>query len=100
MGELQNRYTWDLSASTVATAIDFQGFGLETTFYIQCGAAATTGTVTILSGRTSAGPFGTIASTVATTTNTLVIQEVTGPLLFVKPSVPSTGYIVEAVSFG
>ena len=100
MSELQNRYTWDLTTSSAATPIDFSGFGIETTFYIQCGAAATTGTVSILSGRTSAGPFGTIASTVAATTNTMVIQEVTGPLLFVKPSVPSSGYIVEAVSFG
>jgi hypothetical protein len=100
VSELQSRWKWDLTTSSVATALNFAGFGLETTFYITVGASATTGTVQILSGSTTTGPFGVIASTVAATTGTMVIQEVTGPLLYVKPSVPSSGYIVEAVSFG
>lgn len=99
-GELQSRYTWDLSASTAGTAVDFQGFGVETTFYVFCGANATTGVFTIQSARSATGPWATIASTRATDTNALTIQEVTGPLLFVRPLTPSTGYIVEAVSFG
>ena len=100
MSELQNHSTWDLSASTEATAINFSGFGVENTFYIQASTGASTGTVSILSARIAAGPWATIASTVMGTTGGLIIQEVTGPLLFVKPSVPSTGYTVEAVSFG
>ena len=99
-GILQTRTTWDCTSSTAVTPYDFQGFGLETTFYIQAGAGATTGTITIQSARTAAGPWATIASTAVSNASTLVIQEVTGPLLFVRPVVQSTGYIVEAVSFG
>lgn len=99
-GELQSRYTWDLSGSSAGVAVDFQGFGVETTFYVHCGPSGTTGVFSIQSARSAAGPWATIASTRATDTNALTIQEVTGPLLFVRPVVPSTGYTVEAVSFG
>lgn len=100
MSQLQTRCTWDFTSSTVATAYDFQGLGVETTFYIQAGAGATTGVFTIQSGRTATGPWATIASTSVLNASTLVIQAFTGPLLFVRPVTLSTGYIVEAVSFG
>lgn len=100
-GELQNKYAWtDFTASTAGTAIDFQGFGLETSFYVETGAASS-GVVTIKSGRSSNGPWATIASTTVSSTGAAVVMEVTGPLLWVQPTVASTGtWKIEAVSFG
>src|SRR5690349_21836957 len=88
---LQARYTWQSPwASSVGTAIDFSGYGLETTFYVESGASSS-GTITIESARTSAGPFVTIASTTISSTGSGAIMEVTGPFLFVRPRVGSSG---------
>ncbi len=104
-GELQSRYTWDLSASSGAgTALDFQGFGLETTFYFQLTAAANASsgvTLKIESARLAAGPWATIASTQTTSSGALlVMQVVTGPLLWVRPNVGAAGVTVEGIAFG
>ena len=100
MSNLQNRYTWTLAASSAGTAIDFQGWGVETSFYVESGAVSS-GVITIESARTAAGPWATIASTTVASTSAATVMEVTGPLLFVRPRVASTGtWTVEAVSYG
>ena len=104
-GDLQSRYTWDLSASSGAgTAIDFQGFGLETTFYFQVTAVGNASSGVVLkieSARLAAGPWATVASTQTTSSGAItVMQEVTGPLLWVRPNVAVAGVTVEAISFG
>lgn len=103
MSVQQSRYTWALdTVSTAGTAIDFRGFGVENSFYVENGAASS-GTITIESARTSSGPWATIASTGMATTGTAAVMEVTGPLLFVRPRVASTvggTWTIEAVSYG
>ena len=101
MSNLQSNYSWtDFTASTAGTAVDFRGFGTETSFYVESGAISS-GLVTIQSGRSASGPWATIASTTVSSTGAATIMEVTGPLLFVRPLVASTGtWQIQAVSFG
>jgi len=100
-GELQAKYAWlDFTGSTAGTAQFFNGWGLENMFYVDSGAASS-GVVTIQSGRSATGPWATIASTTIATTGATAIMEVTGPLLYVRVLVASTGtWQAEAVSFG
>lgn len=101
MSELQNKAAWlDFTTSTVGTAVDFRGYGLENTFYVESGAASS-GAVTIQTSRSSAGPWVTIASTTLSATGAVAVMQVTGPFFFIRPTVASTGtWQVEAVSFG
>lgn len=101
MSLLQARAVWgDFTGSSAGTAVDFRGYGLENTFYVQSGAASS-GTVTIETAITAAGPWATIASTTVSATGSLAVMQVTGPFLFVRPRFASTGtWTVQAVSFG
>lgn len=100
-GELQNKYSWlDFTASTSGRAVDFMGFGLENTFYFDAGAASS-GAVTVQTARTSTGPWTTIGSTTVSSTGGSAVLQITGPYMFVRPTVVSTGtWQVEVVSFG
>lgn len=103
MSLLQSRYTWtfDASSGAAATPIDFRGEGLEARVYFDANAGMTTGTIAVQSARNSTGPFATITSTVVASTGASVTMlTLTGPVLWIRPSVPSTGWVVEAVMFG
>ncbi len=95
--------SWTLSTgSTAGTVVNCFGMGDQSMVYVECDAGSSVNAMQFETALSAGGPFATVASTSATTTNTLRIMQFTGPLYYVRPRVQGVGgtITVALVTYG